>query len=86
MTNKVSFDRTRAALEEYDRTRPERDKLWFDEASMTSLEVAQNADREAVDKVQAAFLEDTKEFNSPNHAKMVHPDDEWLRRLIRGAK
>jgi hypothetical protein len=55
-------------------------------ATATTKEAHANAIEDevsAVKKVQAAFLEDTKDFNRADHAACVCPSDPWLRALVK---
>lgn len=76
------FTRTRQALQAYDAEKPSIAALF--ELAMTNEEVefAVKAEKEEADKVREAFFEDTKEVNSRDHAKLVHPNDPWLRAVV----
>ena len=84
----TDFTRTREALRVYDEGKPEREKLW-DAAAVstneTSYVVAQASDTAAEARVTLAFFEDTKHINNLEQCKLVHPDDPWLRNLVRNA-
>jgi len=76
------FTCTRAAVKVYDADKPRLDALWS--AAMTPAEFrhAQSEDEKAADLVREAFFQDTKDVNSRDHAKLVHPDDAFVRHLI----
>jgi len=82
----TDFARTREALRVYDEGKPEREKLWDAAAvamNATSYATAQASDAAARARVVLAFFEDTKHANSLDHCKLIHPDDQWLRNLVR---
>lgn len=62
------------ALSEYDRTRPEREKLWDDVESNEDVAIAEKADKDALVKVQEAFYQVTKNRNSREHCARVDID------------
>lgn len=77
------FARTREALRVYDEGKPARAK-WWDELvnDIPSLEAAEAEDAKAAELVHLAFYEDTKQFNSLEQCKLVHPNDPWLRAVV----
>lgn len=52
------------AINEYDRTAPDREKLWDNVDSNEDVFAAEKADQEALVKVQKAFWEVTQDRNS----------------------
>lgn len=52
------------AIKEYDRTAPERQKLWDNIESNQDVRDAEKADLEALERVQAAFWKVTRDRNS----------------------
>jgi hypothetical protein len=78
----LNFDNTVVALGEYDRKRPERERLW--DAAQTNGEVAQAQAAEEAARllVVEAFYEDTKDRNVRSNLTDLHPDDPWLRNLV----
>lgn len=80
----TDFSHTKQALRVYDAHRIVRNALWeaASVGEIFDIYVAEQADKEAEDLVRQAFYEDTKEFNSKDHCKLIHPDDPWLRRVV----
>jgi hypothetical protein len=78
----LNFDNTVVALGEYDRKRPERERLLG--AAQTNEEVAQALAVEEAARllVVEAFYEDTKDRNTRSNLKYLNPDDPWLRNLV----
>lgn len=60
-----------AALEEFDRTAPERAALWDKIETNEDVVVAEKADQDALIKVQQAFWEVTKDRNSRENCACV---------------
>lgn len=60
-----------AALVEYDRTAPEREAIWNDVENDTDVSVAEKADSDALEKVQEAFYQVTKDRNSRDSCRCV---------------
>ena len=66
------FTRTRAALAEYDSGEPARRAVWYGEFATDADDFrAEAADKAALDKVRAAFYQDTKEINSHENCMRV---------------
>lgn len=55
------FEKTKAALTEYDAGKAERDKDWNNVNSIADIRRVEAADKAAADKVHEAFYEDTKD-------------------------
>lgn len=58
------LSRSKAALEEYDRTQPERDAMILNARTNEDVAAWQKAEDDAITKVRDAFWEDTKDRNS----------------------
>jgi hypothetical protein len=69
------LNRTRKALEAYDRTEPERAALWEAAETNSDIYAAQAKDTEALNEVREAFAEDTKDVNSRDRAFLVGISD-----------
>lgn len=80
---KPSFQRTAAALAVYDADREARKRLWDEIDSDAGVLAAQRVDKEAADKVREAFYKDTKEYNSRTNAYLIHPDESYLRDIVK---
>lgn len=80
------FTRTGQALRVYDAHRIVRNALWEAAVETFDVYVAEQADKEAAELVHQAFFEDTKEFNSIERCRLVHPDDPWLRNTIKNVE
>lgn len=78
-----SFPNTKKALEEYDAGRAERDRLWQEAMSNQDMIHYGRVELAAAEKVQEAFYQDTKEFNSRDRCSLVDPDSAFLRELVR---
>lgn len=78
------FDKTREALKVWDADQGRLDNKLYN--AHTNNEIwAWGADvKAAADLVRAAFYEDTKGINTWDQAKLVHPRDPWLRKLVSG--
>lgn len=76
------FVRTREALAVYDAGKPERQARWDKVIDLRTLDQAAHEDAKAAKLVQEAFYQDTKDVNHMGHAKLVSPDDPWLRNLV----
>ena len=79
----TDFNRTREAVAAYDTQKPRLDALMFDSLTEDAVWAAVAAEKAEADKVREAFFEDTQHVNSRDHAKLIGPDDPWIRRLIR---
>lgn len=78
----TDFARTREALQLYDNRRVVREKCWMNVLGHAGLIKAEQNDKSDVTRVQLAFYEDTKEFNTRENCALIDPDDPWLRRLV----
>lgn len=79
----TKFERTSEALRVYDEGKPARAKWWDELVNDTAeLAAAEEMDAKAVELVHQAFYEDTKQFNSLEQCRLVHPDDPWLRAVV----
>lgn len=67
------------ALAEYDRTAKERNALWENASCNLDVFAAEDADREALTKVQDAFYEVTKDRNSRGDCRRI--DIQAMRKL-----
>ncbi len=76
------FANTRKAISEYDARRTARNALYSNAKTIEDLEHAVSTNRTAVERVRSAFYKDTKDRNNPDQARLVHPDDPWLRSLV----
>lgn len=81
----TSFQKTREALAVYDANEGARQALWDNAADVAGLLLAEKADKEAEELVQAALYEDTSAFNCRENCALVHPNDPWLRELVKPA-
>lgn len=62
------------AIEEYDRTAPEREKLWATVNSNEDVFAAEKADQEALEKVQEALWQVTQDRNSRDSCSRIDID------------
>lgn len=76
----TTFDRTIAALKEYDFTKPVRDMMFDNAACNEDVEACVYAEREAQRLVQTAFYEDTKHINRLENCLRVDVSD--LRKMV----
>lgn len=67
----TDFKNTRAALVVFDAGADERDRAWADADTDEAVAAAHALDKNALKKVQLAFYEDTKQFNSENQCLAV---------------
>ena len=67
------------ALSEYDRTTPDRQRLWDTAESNADVAAAEATDLAALNKVQAAFYEVTQDRNSRRSCQRVGVD--FMRRI-----
>ncbi len=79
----ANFANTRAALVVYDAGKSTRQSLWDNITDEYSLYLAEKADKEAEELVQSALYEDTSEINCRENCALVHPNDPWLRGLVK---
>ena len=61
------FGNTRKALEKYDSTTHARNAAWANAMTRADVDAAEHADNDALAEVRAAYYEDTREFNRPDH-------------------
>ena len=71
------FDNTRKALVEFDATRIARQKAWHEVETNSDVFKAELDDHAALAKVQEAFHQDTKEFNSRESCSRVDIQFMW---------
>ena len=64
MSETSNFDRTRAALAEFDATAAEREQAWADVKTNADVHAASDAEKAALAKVHDAFYADTADYNS----------------------
>lgn len=74
-----TFDHTRAALIIYDAGKAERAKNWDDICNDIDVAKAGQADREALELVQRAYYEDTKDINCIHNCLRI--DIDFMRRM-----
>jgi hypothetical protein len=74
----TTFSNSRAALKIFDAGAVERAAAW---ESVETKEDAIQADADALEKLQTAFFEDTKAFNSRNNCACV--DEVFIRRMVK---
>lgn len=70
------------AIKEYDRTAPERQKLWDNAESNQDVQDAEKADQEALGRVQEAFWQVTQDRNSRESCSRVGID--FMRKIALG--
>lgn len=78
-----SFANTIKALKEYDANRAQRDKLLDDATTNEEFHHWEQVERAAVEKVQDALYEDTKEYNRRDRCALEHPDSVFLREIVK---
>lgn len=79
------FARTIKVLAEYDAGKAERARQLSAVLTESDWERYAKMEAKAVTRVQSAFFADTCDVNSWDRVKLVHPDDPWLRDLVKGA-
>lgn len=78
------FRRTKAALRSFDAKRSRINNQWSNAYSTRDVNAAAAEEKAAVEEVAKAFVDDTKRINQRATAMLVHPDDPWLRNLVKG--
>ncbi len=76
----VSLSRTKAALEVWDAGAEARAKRWHDALTNKAVWACVKRDEQEALPIQKSFASETP--NSLDRAKLVLPDDPWLRRLV----
>ena len=66
------FTHTRAALQEWNNTDPERQKAWRTIKTESELDQCQANDAAALALVQNAFYQDTYHINSMHHCRLLN--------------
>lgn len=79
-----TFDRTAAAIVEFDAGRAMRELNWQRAETNEDVESAQTIDDLALREVQNAFHLDTQDINSVSHCRQV--DIAFMRKCARGVK
>ncbi|MDR9847069.1 hypothetical protein [Herbaspirillum huttiense] len=69
------FAKTKAALNVYYDSLPARQQAWKSVTSNEQVHAANTADRKALEALQDAFHEDTKDINSLAHCRLVTAQD-----------
>lgn len=79
----LTLIKTKAALEEWDRAQPELTRSLSSIDSEEGLRLWEAGLEGLWLKVSHAFYEETKDRNSVQNCRLVHPDDPWLRELVK---
>ncbi len=82
MSRKPFFRRTSEALKAYDASKDDRAMWWHEATDLDDVRSAEEQDKHAEDLVRDAFVLDTQDVNQEAQARLIHPDDPWLRRLV----
>ena len=82
MATDRTFENTRLALVEFDKTAAKRQRLWNSAASNEDIFAAEKADADALADVQTAFHKDTFDINSREHC--ARADEQFMRRMANG--
>lgn len=79
--NTLSLNRTNLTLQKYDELRARHNDS-SGKLSNEEIEALWAAWDAAEDDVKSAFALDTSDRNQPENARLVSPNDPWLRRLV----
>jgi hypothetical protein len=77
----TTFSNSRAALKIFDAGAVKRAAAWESVETKAEIEEAIQADADALEKLQTAFFEDTKAFNSRSNCACV--DEAFIRRMVK---
>lgn len=77
----TTFSNSRVALQIFDAGAADRAAAWESVETKTEIEGAIQADADALEKLQTAFFEDTKAFNSRSNCACV--DEAFIRRMVK---
>jgi protein-disulfide isomerase-like protein with CxxC motif len=80
----TDFKRTREALAVYDTSAAERQARWDRVNTTDHVEEAEHQDRLALEAVQEAFYQDTRNVNSREHCALA--DIAFMRRCVEGVR
>ena len=79
----ADFRNTAEALRVWDESLPVREENWENVVDLPTLKHAEDEDGKAMELVHQAFHADTKEFNNIEQCRLIHPDDPFIRRIVR---
>lgn len=82
-SRKLKFETLRKALKVYDAGAENRTRKWKNACTSDDVSDCRKMDREARELVGTALYMDTTDFNTLEACKLVNPDGDWLRNLVK---